>query len=335
MQAPGESEFLEVKSPIDRFKEQWEKHAGGINFLRQVRVINQNPQSIQYASLASLKGWAEPLVFGLQGLVLVSLLLSLANWLITKDRGKQADQIAVLQHEMEAEMSRQEGVIAATQQDIERINRSKKKEFTVAGSPEFLNREDALQRHNTLIDETKKLEEQYKKRNEAREHELRAQGDAWALAYSGTPLVFSLALIFTAQVFRRWIQKDFGKFKLVRQADDFYLYFAVSRGIWINCGLVIVMHLWLSSNAYGLGGSSQSIGPIFSILLLIAIFGAMVYYFFVVSKDLFKAMQIPPASSAGVQNKILARLQTSFWLLFAVFEAGLIGLSWGAYLVGR
>jgi hypothetical protein len=299
-------------------------------------VINQNPQSVQYASLAAIKGWAEPLVFGMQGLVLVALLLSLANWLITKDRGKQADQIAVLQREMEAEMRRQEGVIMATQQDIDRINKStKKKEFTVAGSPAPLNREEAIQRDKELIDATKNLEEQYKKRNQARQHELHAQGDAWTLAYSGTPLVFSLALIFTAQVFRQWIQKDLGKFKLARQADDFYLYFVVSRGVWINCGLVIVLHLWLSSDAYGLGGSSQSIGPIFSILLLVAIFSVMVYYFFLVSKDLVKAVQVPPASSYGLQNKIMVRLQTSFWPVFAVFEAGLIGLAWGAYLVGR
>jgi hypothetical protein len=336
MQTPSESEFIEVRSPIDRFKEQWEKQPGALNFLRQVSVINQNPQSIQYAGLATLKGWAEPLIFGLQGLLLVSLLLSLTNWLITKDRGKQADQIALLQRDLEVEMKRQEGVIAATQQDMDRISKStKKKEFTVAGSPMPLSREDALQRHEALIDETKQLEQKYKNRNEAKQHELHAQGDAWALAYSGTPLVFSLALIFTAQVVRRGIQKDYGRAKLVRQADSFYLYFAVSRGIWINCALVAVLHLWLSADAYGLGGSSQSIGPIFSILLLLAIFGVVGYYFFIVSKDLYKAMQIsPPSNYYGLGNKILVRLH-SFWLVFVVFEAGLIGLSWGSYLLGR
>src|SRR5437016_3409274 len=206
MQTPIESEFIEVKSPIDRFKEQWEKQPGAINFLRQVSVLNQSPQSVQYAGLTSLKGWAEPLVFGLQGLVLVSLLLSLTNWLITKDRGKQADQIAALQRDMQAEMKRQEGVIEATQQDIERINKSiKKKEFMVAGSPAPLSREEALQRHHALIDETKKLEREYRNRSEAKQHELHTQGDAWALGYSGTPLVFSLALIFTAQLVRRGI----------------------------------------------------------------------------------------------------------------------------------
>jgi hypothetical protein len=336
MQTPSESEFIEVRSPIDRFKDQWEKQPGALKFLRQVSVINQNPQSVQYAGLATLKGWAEPLVFGLQGLLLASLLLSLANWLITKDRGKQADQIALLQRDMEAEMNRQENVIKATQQDIERINKStKKREFTVAGSPVPLSREEAIQRHNALIEETKKLEQEFKNRNEARQHELHAQGDAWALFDSGTPLVFSLALIFTAQLVRRGIQKDYGKYKLVRQADSFYLYFAVSRGIWINCGLVIVLHLWLSADAYGLGGSSQTIGPIFSILLFLAIFGVVGYYFSMVSKDLYKAMQIPaPSNYYGLENKILMRLH-SFWLVFVVFEAGLIGLSWGAYLLGR
>lgn len=336
METPIESEFIEVKSPIDRFKEQWEKQPGAINFLRQVSLINQSPQSVQYAGLTTLKGWAEPLVFGLLGLLLFSFILSLTNWLITKDKGKQADQITLLQHEMEAEMKRQEGVIEAIQQDIARINKAtKKKEFVVAGSPIPVNREDAIQRYNALIDETKKLEQEYKNHNEARQHELHAQGDAWTLAYSGTPLVFSLALIFTAQVVRRGIQKDYGRFKLARQADSFYLYFAVSRGIWINCALLVVMHLWLSADAYGLGGSSQSIGPIFSILLFLAIFGAVSYYFFMVSKDLYKAMQIPlPSNYYGLENKVLVCLH-GFWLVFAVFEATLIGLAWGVYLLGR
>src|SRR5947209_3518320 len=163
MQTPSESELIEVRSPIDRFKEQWEKQPGALKFLRQVSVINQNPQSVQYAGLAALQGWAEPLVFGLQGLLLISLLLSLTNWLITKDKGKQADQIALLQRDLETEIKRQEGVIQATQQDIEKINKStKKKEFTVAGSPDPLSREEALQRHNALIDETKKLDREYR-----------------------------------------------------------------------------------------------------------------------------------------------------------------------------
>jgi len=334
METPVESEFIEVKSPIDRFKEQWEKQPGAIPFLRQVSLINQNPQSLQYAGMAPLKGWTEPLMFALQGLVLVSLLLSLSNWLITRDRGERADAIAALQRDLDAETRRQGGVIEATQADIERIRRSfKKKEFIVAGSPVPLNKDEALQRHYALIDASKKLEQQYKDRNEARQHELHAQGDAFALAYSGTPLVFSLALVFAAWLVGRGIQKDYGKFKLSRQADNFYLYFLVSRGLWINCGLMVVLHVWLSSEAYGLGGLSPSISPLFSILMLLAVFGVIGYYFHTVARDLYKALQIPPpASYYGPENKILLQLH-GFWVVFVVFEAGLIGLSWGCYLL--
>ncbi len=336
MEIPVESEFIEVKSPIDRFKEQWEKQPGAIPFLRQISLINQNPQSLQYAGMATLKGWVEPLMFAFQGLVLVSLLLCLTNWLITRDRGKQAAQIAALQRDLDAETARQQGVIEATQVDIERIRRSyKKKEFVVAGSPVPLNKDEALQRHYALIEETKKLEQQYKDRNEAKQHELHAQVDAFALAYSGTPLVFSLALVFAAWLVGRGIQKDYGKFKLSRQADNFYLYFLVSRGIWINCGLVVVLHLWLSADAYGLGGSSSSIGPLFSLLLLLAVFGVVGYCFAVISKDLYKAMQIPsPTSYYGPGNKILVHLH-GFWVVFVAFEAAMIGLSWGCYLIER
>jgi hypothetical protein len=337
MENPVESELIEVRSPIDRFKEQWEKQPGSLSFLRQASLINQSPQSVQYAGLSALKGWAQPLVFALEGLLLAALLLSFTNWLITRDRGNQADQIASLQHDMEAEMNRQQGVLDATEQDIDRINKSsRKKGFAVAGSPVPLSREEALQRHNALLEETKKLEQEYKRRNAAKQHELRAQGDAWALANSGTPLVFALALLFTAQVLRRGIQTDYGRFKLARQADSFYLYFAVSRGVWIVCGLVTAMHLWFSAAAYGIGGSSLSIGPIFSILFWLAICGVFIYYFSMVSKDLYKAMQIPvPSNYYGPENKILKHLLYSFCGVFVAFETGLLLLSYGSYLLQR
>jgi hypothetical protein len=337
METPIESELIEVKSPIDRFKEQWEQQPGSLNFFRQLKVINQNPQSLQYASLSVLKGWAQPLVFALQGLLLATFLLSLANWLITKDRGKQAEQIASLQNDLDAEGKRQQGVLDATQEAIDRINRSARKTaFTVAGSPTPLSREEALQKLNTLMEETKKLEEKYKGRIAARQHELHATGDALTLANSGTPLLFSLALLFSAQVVRRGIQGDYGKFKLAREADSFYLYFAVSRGIWINCGLVLALHLWLSSASYGLSGTSESIGPIFSILFLLAAYGALIYFFSVVSKDLYKAMQIPvPLNFYSLENKILVRLHNSFWLVFLVFETALLALSYVCYFLER
>jgi len=337
METPIESEFIEVKSPIDRFREQWQKQTGPINFFRQLKVINQNAPLLQYAELSALKGWAQPLVFALQGLVLAAFLISAANWLLTKDRGKQAEQITSLQNDLEIEMKRQEGVIAATQDAIERLKKpSKKTNFAVAGSATPLTREEATQQLESLIEKTRKSEQEYKYRIFVKQHELHAVGDALALANSGTPFVFSLALLFAAQLFKRGVQKDYPRSKLTRQADSFYLYFAVSRGLWINCGLVAVLHLALSRGAYGLSGLFESPGPIVWILFLLAVYAALIYYFSIVSKDLYKAMQLPtPSDYYSLGNKLLIHMHNSFWIVFVVFEAGLLGLSYGSYLLER
>ena len=65
-------------------------------------------------------------------------------------------------------------------------------------------------------------------------------------------------------------------------------------------------------------------------------YGVLVYYFSVVSKDLYKAMQLPvPSNFYSLENKILVRLHNSFWLVFVVFEAALLGLAYGCYLLER
>ena len=106
-----EEEFIEVKSPIDRLKERRTAQAGSIAFFRQFSLIQQNPELVQYAELARIKGWSQPLMFALQGLLLAAVLLSSVNWLLTKDHGKQTDEIAAVKADLETEMKRQQGVI--------------------------------------------------------------------------------------------------------------------------------------------------------------------------------------------------------------------------------
>ena len=96
MEFQVETEFLEVKSPIDRFRQQWEHQPGALPFLKQRNVILQNPDLIQYAELARVKGWTQPLIFALQGLLVIAVIVSALNWWITRERGAQADAIAAI-----------------------------------------------------------------------------------------------------------------------------------------------------------------------------------------------------------------------------------------------
>src|SRR5438270_3816202 len=200
-----EEQFIEVKSPIDRLREQWTAQSGA-NFLRQIKLVQQEPELVQYAELARLPGWTQPLMFALQGLLLVAVLLSGLNWLITKDNGRQADEIAAVKADLEVEMKRLQGVIDASKFEISRVIRSNKKEgFTVGASGPTLSKQEALQQLNPLIEKTKTSQQEYTRRAALRQKELHAIGDAHALACSGTPVVFVLALIFAAQLFRRGV----------------------------------------------------------------------------------------------------------------------------------
>ena len=115
-----EEQFIEVKSPIDRLREQWMSQSGA-SFLRQIKLVQQYPELIQYAELARLQGWTQPLMFALQALLLIAVLLSGLNWLITRDNGKQADEIAAVRADLETEMKRLQGVIDASKFEISRI----------------------------------------------------------------------------------------------------------------------------------------------------------------------------------------------------------------------
>src|SRR5215469_373047 len=154
------AEFIEVKSPIDRFKEQWAQQAGKIPFLRQRDFMLQHPDLVQYAELASAKGWIQPLLFALQGLVLAAFFLSAFSWLITRDRGWYTDQVAVAGAEMQSEIKTEQAVIDAAQANLIKVEKSRNEAgFTVADSKN-LTREQAKARLNAIIEEARTSQQQ-------------------------------------------------------------------------------------------------------------------------------------------------------------------------------
>jgi hypothetical protein len=332
----AESEFIEVKSPIDRFREQWTQQPGAIGLLRQRTVILQNPELVQYADLTVIKGWIQPLMFALQGLVIAALMICAVNWWYSHGRGKQAAEIVAVQADLQSDARTNQGVIDAAQFEISRVTNSRKTGgFTVASSHN-LSREEALLQLNNLIDDTRKSQEANQRMAEIKIQNLRAAQDGLALAASGTPVLLCLAILFAAQLFRRAIQKQYSRFPLVRRADNFYLYSMVSHGLLLNFLLITVLNLVLSHSAYGLGGVFDSIGPVGQGFIWLGIYALLLYWFLIVSKDLYKAMQIPrPLTYHGLDNKILLSMHNSFWIVFAPAEAALLLLAFVVYFIGK
>ena len=336
LELQSEIEFIEVKSPIDRFKEQWAKQTGGISFFRQRDVILQNPDLVQYAEFAGAKGWAQPLAFALKGLFVAALVLSAFSWLITKDEGKSADLIAATQAELESQLKTEQGIIDAAQFDIDRIEKARNRASFKVALSNHLTKEEAFAQLNTIMEQAGKTQEQYKYRAQVKIQNLRAAGDGFTLAASGTPVVVALALLFAAPVFRRFMQASYGRCRLAGQADSYYLYYVSSRGVWLNLALVLVLNVALSNSAYGLGGVVEGMGSLGRILFWLAMYSALLYWFFVVSKDLYKAMQLPGLRDyTALENKVLLWMHNSFWMVFVVFEIVLLLLAYFVYLMEK
>jgi hypothetical protein len=156
------------------------------------------------------------------------------------------------------------------------------------------------------------------------------------LVASGTPVIFSLALIFAAPLFRWAMQKPYGRYRLVAQADSYYLYYVTSHGLWLNLGVVIVLDVFLSGSAYGLGGLIEAVGPIGKALFWLAFYALVLYWFFMTSKDLYRALQLPRLKDyAGFENKVLLHMHNAFWLSFLAFEGALGMLGYGVYLLEK
>jgi hypothetical protein len=335
MEPQTAAEFIEVKSPIDRFKEEWAGLSGKTSLLRQRNFVLRSPDLVQYAELARPRGWMQPLTFALVTLLLAAFVLSGLSWLITRDEGKTADEIEQVRAELDSQLKTEQAAIDASQFEMGRIENSRKTRFTVASSTN-LSKDEARQQLDTLIDEARKLQEDYKLRAEIKIQNLRALGDGIALAASGTPLVFSLALVFAAPVFRISAQRHYARCKLAGHADSYYLYCLASHGLWLNITIVVVLNLVLSGNAYGLGGLIDGVGPIGKVLFWLALYALMLFWIFNVSKDLHKTMQLPKLRDyKGLENKVLLDIHNSVWLLFIPFEAALGLLAYGVYLLER
>jgi hypothetical protein len=321
-------------TPQDQLRLQWQQQPGFIPFVRQKNVIDQNAELLPYAGTSALPGWIPPLAFALQGLVLLSMVISLVNWQLTRHAGALEEQITALQTNAQAEIKRQEGIIAATQAEIARISNSPHSTFNLRMSAIPLNREQALGELNASLRESQRSEEQYKESVAAQEHKLRARQSALAIANSGTPLIFSLALVLAAGLVGKGAQRDFSRSRQARRIKDFYLYFATAEGLWPNLVLLVFLHVALSRSAYGLSGTFQSVGPLFWLVFCAGVYFLLLRYFVVVARDMYHALQLrQPAGEWSTENRMLLHVHNSFFVVFAGMEAAFLALCYGLYLL--
>jgi hypothetical protein len=323
-------------SPIEQLKQQWSQQPGAIPFLKQKNTIDQNIELLPYAGVAGIKGWIPPQLFALQGLVLVAVVLSFLNWYMTRDAGKLHDEVVAMQATVQAEVKRQEEIIGATQAEIKRISSSPKTTFNLHLSQTPLTREEALQELNSSLEESGKSEQQYKDQMAAREKTLRARQRAQAITDSGAPIVFSLALVLVAYLFGQWAQKSYARSRQVRHAGDYYLYCATTEGLFPNLVLLAFLHVALSGNTYGLGGLFGSVGPLFWVVFWISFYFLLLRYFVMVSRGVYKAMQIrPPGNEWSLENHMLVLIHNSFLVTLIGLEVVFLGLCYVLYLVQR
>jgi len=314
-------------TPEDQLRLQWREQPGFIPFIRQKNVIDQNAELAPYAGRAGLIGWIPPLAFAFQGLVLISLVASLLNWQLTRHAGRMQEQIVALHENVQVEIKRQEGIIAATQAEITRISNSPHSIFNLRMSRAPLSREEALRQLNSSLAESQRSEEQYKDSVTAQESKLRARQSALAVANSGTPLIFSLALVLAAGLVGRGVPRDFARARQGRRSKEFYLYFATAEGLWPNLVLLVFLHIALSRSAYGLSQTFESAGPLFWVVFFAGFYFLLLRYFIAVARDMCQALEIRPSSGDwSLNNRMLLRVHHSFFVVFAAMEAAFLGL---------
>src|SRR5579864_5817405 len=313
-------------SPIEQLRRLWAQQTG-ISFLRQKNLIDLQPNLLAYTGVTSLAGWSSPRAFALQGLVAAAVLMSLINFYITHDIGPRTEQIQAVQADLKDEIARQQGIMDATQAETNRVLKSPKSTIWKSVS-----KEEVLRQLGASMAESQKSLEEFKDKAAAREKELRARQQAEALANSGTPLVFSLALVFSAGLVASGARRDFPR-SSVRAAGDLYLYFAAAGGVWLNLVFLVFLHFALSSGAYGLGGFSLTVGPLFWALFWIGFYVLFVRYLASVASNMGKALQIrPPASEWTLENRMLVRLHNSFLIVFATLEVMFLSVAYIAYV---
>jgi hypothetical protein len=317
-------------SPLEQFRQQWRQQPGFIPFLKQRNVIDQNVELLAYASVTSPPGWASPRAFAFQGLVLAAIVLSCFNWYQTRNRGKVEEEITLLEANVREETNRQQGMMAAAQAESKRIQSSPRSIVW-----KTVPREEALAQVESSIEDSRKSLEEYTARMAVREKDLRASQRAQTIARSGTPLIFSLALMLAAGLIASGARRDFPRSN-VRPAGDFYLYMATTRGVLVNLALLAALHFMLSGQAWGVSGLADSLGLLFWLVFWGGFYYLLLRYFVLVSRDMHKALQIgPPASEWSTENKMLLRIHNSFWTVFVTMEAAFLSLSYFFYLATR
>jgi len=323
-------------TPEDRLRLQWQQQPGFIAFVRQKNVIGENAELLRYSGTAGLAGWIPPLAFAVQGLLLISMVAAVANWQLTRHSGALEEQIVALQAGAQVEIKRQEGIIAATQAEISRIANSPHSIFHLRMSPTPLSRGEALRQWESALAESQQSEEQYKTRVAAQQRKLGARQSALAIANSGTPLIFSLALVLAAGLVARCVQKDFSRARQSRRAKDFYLYFTTAEGLWPNLVLLVFLHIALSRSAYGIDKTFARVGPLFWVVFCAAFYFLLLRFFVAVARDMYQALELrPSASEWSPENRMLLRVHNGFLLAFAGLEAAFLALCYAIYLVQR
>lgn len=316
-------------SPVEQFRQQWRQQPGFTPFFKQRNLIDQNAELMPYAAVVWPRGWASPFAFACEGLVLVAIVLSFFNWYETRHSSNLQDQIVALQAAVQAEAKRDQGIRDAIEAEIKSLSHPARNRL------QPVNREEALQQMQSSLEDSRKSEAEYMQRMAAHERELRSQQRAETIANSGTPLMFSLALVLAAGLVASGARRDYPRSN-VRAAGDYYLYFATSSGLWLNLVFLVLLHFALSGNAWGLSQLSDTLGPPFWMLFWIGFYLLLLRYFASVARDMYTAMQIrPPASEWSLGNKLLLRINTSFLLMFVAVEAIFLSAAYMIYLIGR
>lgn len=312
-------------SPLDQLRALWQRQAGFIPFVKQKRIIEESPEFLIYASSSTLRGWASPRAFALQGLVVASATVALLNWYGTHDTGRLQEQILSLRADVQTETKRQQGIMDAATAERKRILNSPKSIVW-----KTVPREQAVAETESSIADSQKSLEEYKQRKAEQEIELQSRQRAEAILNSGTPLIFTLALVFSAGLVAGGARRDYPKAN-VRAAGDYYLYFATTGGLWLNLIFLLFMNLALSGESWGITSFSQTVGPLFWILLWMGFYVLLLWYFAGVARSMYKAMQIrQPSAEWSLGNKLLLRVHNSFLIMFVTLEAMFLS---GAYLV--
>ncbi len=326
-------EQVEELSPLDRFRQQWEQQPGPIPLIKQKNVVDQNAELVPYAGMAAVEGWSRPISFAFQGLVVAALVLSFANWLMTRDSGPLHDDIIALHDNVQTEVQRQQGIMDATDAEISRISHARAETFVLRMADHPLSRQEALQQLNATLEDTRRSLDEFKARSAAREKDLRARMAAMAMANSGTPLVFTLALVFASGGIRRSIQRHYSRNRFARNAGDFYLYFATAQGMYLNLVFLVLLHCALSASNYGLTELFESGGPLLSALFWAGFYALLLWYFGRIARDMYKALELrAPGAQWSPENKMLLRIHNSFLLLFVEIEIPFLA---GCYLLYR